>query len=42
MTAKGRSGIRQFSGAAGGSICGTDKWANGLARGIGGADGYVS
>ena len=42
MTAKGRSGIRRFSGVAGGNVCGTDKWAAGLARGIGDGDGYVS
>ena len=41
MTANGRSGIRRFCGAGGG-VCGTGKWAAGVVRGIGDADGYVS
>ena len=41
MTAKGRPGILRFSGVAGGGICGTDKGATGVARGID-ADGYVN
>ena len=42
MTANGRSGIRRFCGVAGGGVCGTGKWAAGVVRGIGDADGYVS
>ena len=42
MTANGRSGIRRLCDDTGGSVCGTDKRAAGVVRGIGDADDYIS